>query len=278
MVDGEVFFMDKAIIFGTYEFVGFHLCQEFLERGYEVTGIFHDYSEESFIDEKRLEIGRNANFTEKIIGEYVVDDASPSLMIFSLYDLFIGSREKLINSEDLRKIILKTVDTRNQIAYLLPIQLLSQSDHMQDLKLFLEDLKGIGKNPQFYYLPSIFGPWQPVTFLFQKSMLNLLGENSNPNAIREWRMDAIFVKDAVKTLIEKMISGNEGHFLLESGIPNQWEDCADFLKIDPQFRESKGCEELELGEHIIHLPVKQGTPFADALRLQRKHLKNVTTF
>jgi hypothetical protein len=278
MVDGEVLFMDKVIIFGSYEFVGFHLCKEFLEKGYEVTGILLDHSKESYIDEKRLEIGRNANFIDKTVYEPVEEDTTHSLMIFSLYDLFMGSKEKLINSDDLRKIIFKTFDTRNQIAYLLPIQLLSQSYHSQDLKLFLENMKEFGENPQFYYLPSIFGPWQPITFLFQKSMLNLLKENDEINTIREWRMDAIYVKDAVKTIMDNMILGNEGHFLLESDVPNHWEDCADFLEIDPQFRGFKGHEKLELGKHIIHLPVKQGTHFADALRMQRKHLKNVTTF
>ena len=31
--------MDKAIIIGVYEYLGFHLCLKFLEQGIEVTGV-----------------------------------------------------------------------------------------------------------------------------------------------------------------------------------------------------------------------------------------------
>lgn len=280
--------MDKAVIFGVYEFVGFYLCKELLEQGYEVKGILFNPSTDAYIEEKRLEIGRNANFTEKIIGEWEElehEDESPSLIIISIYDLFMGYKEKLLNSEAMNKRFFQQIDNRkgnqNQIVCLLPIQLLVQSIHsdgINDLRFFLEKLKGMGKGVQYYYLPSIFGPWQPATFFFQKSMLNILKENVEQTDIREWSMDAVFIEDAINTIIKNMKSGNVGHFVLESGLTNQWKECADWLNIDPQFRYLAEREDLILDDHMVRLPVINLTPISDSLTKQREHLKNYSCF
>ena len=58
--------MDKVIIVGTYEFIGFQLCLSLLEQGREVIGIhLNTNSKDPFLEEKRFEIGRNSNFTEQ---------------------------------------------------------------------------------------------------------------------------------------------------------------------------------------------------------------------
>jgi hypothetical protein len=273
--------MDKATIFGAFEFVGFYFCKEFLERGYEVTGILGDQSAENYTEEKRLEIGRNANFTEKRIEGLENEDTSNSLIILSLYDLFMGSTEKLLNSQALNKWLFQNRDNHVQIVCLLPIQLLNQSlqsESVNDLRTFLENIEGKGKTLQFYYLPSIFGPWQPSAFVFQKSMLNLFRENEEQNQLREWRMDAIFVEDAVKTMIEKIESDCSGQFLLESGLTNQWEECANFLNIDLKFRQLTEQWQLTLEDHIVRLPVRNRTPIFDSLTRQREHLKHLQCF
>jgi hypothetical protein len=271
--------MDKAIIFGAFEFVGFYLCKEFLEKGYEVTGILLDHSAKNDVEEKRFEFGRNANFKEKTIeewGGFEYDDTSNSLIILSLYDLFMGSKEKVLNCEVLNKPLFQNNGNENQLICLLPVQILNQSLHsneMNDLRPFLEKIKEIRKPIQFYYLPSIFGPWQPNEFVFQKSMLNILKENEEQRQKREWMMDAIFVEDAIKTIIDKIETGGSGKFILESGLTNHWEECANFLKINPQFRQSTEPQELILDDHIIRLTVQNVTPISDSLTMQRDHLK-----
>ena len=58
--------MDKAIIVGVYEFIGFHLCEALLQEGIEVYGVNLPIdTSDHVVDEKRLLIGRNSNFQEK---------------------------------------------------------------------------------------------------------------------------------------------------------------------------------------------------------------------
>src|SRR3954447_19141238 len=62
---GEEDVMDKAIIFGIYDFVSFHMGRTLLNKGLEVIGVhIEENSETSSFEEKRMEIGRNANFRE----------------------------------------------------------------------------------------------------------------------------------------------------------------------------------------------------------------------
>lgn len=267
--------MDKAIIFGVYGFIGFHLCKEILEKGFEVTGILLDHSNDRYIEEKRLEIGRNANFTEKIIEEWESEDFkddSQSLIIFSLYDYLIGTKEISSNCKWIWNRMERNLGQR-QVVILLPIQLLAETDHGKEMNELIENIRGIRKGLQVYYLPSIFGPWQPETFLFQKSLLNILNEEREENGINEWKMDAIFVEDAVKTLIYNIESEVEGHFLLESGVSNQWDACADLLKIDQPFRQGTRDEDFILSDQIIRLPVKTVTPISEAISKQKKHVE-----
>jgi hypothetical protein len=266
--------MDKAIILGVYGFIGFHLCKEILEKGFEVTGIHLDHSNDRYIEEKRMEIGRNANFTEKIIEEWEgedFEDDSHSLIIFSLYDYLIGTKEISFNYNCMWNQMKQDLDKR-QFVFLVPIQLLAETDHGKEMNELFENIRGIRKGWQVYYLPSIFGPWQPETFLFQKSLLNILKEEREENGIKEWKMDAIFVEDAVKTLMANIESEVEGHFLLESGVNNQWEACADLLEIDQQFRRGTRDEDFILNEQITRLPVEAVTPISEAISKQKKHV------
>jgi hypothetical protein len=278
--------MDKAIVFGVYEFVGFHLSKKLLERGYEVKGILFD-SSGCNVEEKRLEVGRNANLTEKEWEnwdgfKFEQEDEKPSLIILSLYDLFMASKEKLLNSETINKwffLIDNKEGHQYQIVCLLPIQLLAISigqDGLKELRFFLEKIKEQGKNVQYYYLPSIFGPWQPDTFLFQKFMLNNLNENVVLSESREWRKDAVFVEDAIDTMIEKIESGSIGQFVLKSGKSNRWDECADFLNIDPKFRYIAERGDLILDDQIVQLSVKNVTPISDSLTKQKEHLNYLT--
>lgn len=270
--------MDKAIIYGAFEFMGFYFCKGFLEKGYEVTGIHLDDSVENYIEEKKFEIGRNANFTEKSVEGVDCGDTSNSLIILTLYDLFMGSKEKLLKSQTLNKQLFQNKNNNNQVVCLLPIQLLNrslESDGVNDLRVFLKNIEGRGEMMQVYYLPSIFGPWQPSTFVFQKSMLNILKENEKQSQSREWKMDAVFVEDAIKTIIEKIELGGTGQFILESGATNQWEECANFLNIDLKFRQIEVQEEVTLGDQIVRLPIRNGTAISDSLTMQKEHLKHL---
>ena len=55
--------MDKAIIVGVYEFIGFHLCEALLQEGIEVYGVDLPIdTSDHVVNEKRILIGINSNF------------------------------------------------------------------------------------------------------------------------------------------------------------------------------------------------------------------------
>lgn len=60
----EAFFMDKVLVLGALEELGFEMTALLLEEGYEVRGIHLQTGHETIYNERRMEIGRNANFEE----------------------------------------------------------------------------------------------------------------------------------------------------------------------------------------------------------------------
>ena len=53
--------------------------------------------------------------------------------------------------------------------------------------------------------------------------------------LREEITDALFVEDAVASIIEIVEKNSPGRYLLQSGKNNQWEQCAAFLGIGNTF-------------------------------------------
>jgi hypothetical protein len=54
--------MDKAIIFGMFDFVNFHVGKTLLNNGIEVKAVnIEEIGNIQFLEEKRFEVGRNAN-------------------------------------------------------------------------------------------------------------------------------------------------------------------------------------------------------------------------
>jgi hypothetical protein len=56
--------MDKVLVLGALEELGFEMTALLLEEGYEVRGIHLQTGQETIYNERRMEIGRNANFEE----------------------------------------------------------------------------------------------------------------------------------------------------------------------------------------------------------------------
>jgi hypothetical protein len=82
--------MDKAIIYGVYHFLGFNLCKQLLEKGIQVDG-YHiaKQDEDKFWDDKKLQIGRNANFLECDLNDGFDEEdlGQKNVIIISFYDL-----------------------------------------------------------------------------------------------------------------------------------------------------------------------------------------------
>lgn len=231
--------MNKAVIFGIYEFVAYHFCTKLLEEGIEVTGIHQPpiENDNDFIN-KSLAIGRNANFQEVDIDDWLpfahINDQT--LIIINYYDYYIQRSSRLSNKQCLIEDFFQRnkqqiIETRSPIIKLLPVQwAISTVDNNDFLPI---------KECHSIYLPTIYGPWQPNIFLFQQALLKELQkvEQITLNE-REWTEDAIYIEDVVRTSLE-LIHNPPGSYHLKSEMNNHWQKCADFLSIS-------------LNEYIMH--------------------------
>lgn len=73
-VAGRLFFMDKVLVLGALEELGFEMTASLLEEGYEVSGIHLEIGNETKYNLRRMEIGRNANFEEVDLNEWLKQD------------------------------------------------------------------------------------------------------------------------------------------------------------------------------------------------------------
>lgn len=121
--------MDRAVIIGIYESLGFHFCTSLLEEGYEVTGIQYRNIDEELVEQKRMEIGRNANFQEVLLKEWLpfAEIQEQSLIIID-FDFFYMrcSSYSLEISKYLQKFFVHNErnirDTQSKVICLLPIE------------------------------------------------------------------------------------------------------------------------------------------------------------
>lgn len=225
--------MEKAVIVGVFEFLGFHFCKRILDEGIEVVGIQPDIDEDNYlIEEKRLEIGRNANFSYiNSMDKWNVSN-EPVTLIVDFYDFFVKKNEGFIlNSTLFEKMAEKMNQENSKVIFLIPILLKSRAQYKQGyLKLMekVEQLQGKNIPIQTFYLPTIYGPWQSEEFLFQQAM-SLEEEQWQLND-REWTGDALYVEDIVADILNIIEKNNES-FLLKSGETDAWSKCAKYLNI-----------------------------------------------
>jgi hypothetical protein len=277
---GEEEWMDKAIILNVFDFVSFHVCKTLLEKGIEVKGIHVEDSEkEPFSEEKRLEIGRNANFEEQSLLSWANQenrDTTNTTIIFSLYDLFMLYKESVLQKEAVTKPILNLMERSDDIAIILPSQMLTSSLNSQeltDLQGFLDQAVRFKKNLQFLYLPTVYGPWQPETFLFQQSLLTELNRNEEFKGIREETIDAIYIDDAIESIIQIISAGKPDRYLLESGRKKHWDRCAAFLNLDENIVKRR--EMGQINSQIVTVTVKRVTSISGSLAKQKEHTQRL---
>ncbi|MCM2533702.1 hypothetical protein NDK43_16555 [Neobacillus pocheonensis] len=278
--------MDKAIIFGVFDFVGFHVCKTLLDKGIEVKGIrVENIGKTPFLEEKRLEIGRNANFEEQSFLEWSLlgkPEKPINMIIFSLYDFFMLYNEAILKKEAFIQPILSYLERNKNknktLVFILPIQLLTSSLDSQaliDLKGFLDRTLNVSDNIQLFYVPTIYGPWQPNTFLFQQTILSKLNRNEEIKGFREGTMDALFIEDVIETMIEIIESRNPGKYLLESGIKNYWDLCAAFLNIEDNQEIQHELVSMVADTEIIRIPLRKVTTIPDSLSEQMEHTQRL---
>jgi hypothetical protein len=267
--------MDKVIIFGTYHFIGFSLCQELLESGIEVFGFrWTENFTEEHLEEKRLLIGRNANFKESQLDD--IGKGEIASIIISYYDLYYS---KMANPE---KIFEQSIPIFNQccksitnvhILFLLPMIYINQMP--ETLIKYLNNLNQKQIPYQLIFLPTVFGPWQSSVFLFQKYLQSNEKRSDLDLDEREWTEDAIYVKDATTEII-KIMNGLEPYdYLLKSTLQNQWIAGARYLQIEKYISDIQQLIQLDSKENIKEIAVKESIKIEDGLDKQKSHFKKL---
>ena len=269
MLFGGGFFMDKAIIVGTYEFIGFHLCLSLLEQGIEVIGIhLQTKGEDIFLEEKRLEIGRNDNFKEKdetylVSLEQVSDDVVIFIDYYSYYfkkeesQLFSAFKTALLTSQLPRFVLL------------VPIQLCEEKTLKEQFPFGITEKRD--DSVTTFYLPTVYGPWQPAKYAFQQFLI----DPNKPVIVddREWTADALYIDDTVDTILHHLESKEEKAYLLRSEINDHWEKVAAMLW-GKSLVKPHG-EKKNISQDILVLDTGV-TEIETGIEKQKRHLRRLT--
>lgn len=272
--------MDKAVIIGVYEFLGFHFCQKLLNKGMEVKGLHLEKKGKSiFLEEKRMEIGRNANFSEYSYDEYLwkEDDLEELLIIMDYYDLFMARREKeLFTLFPLKNLFAHLKSSQIRFILLFPIQFIYgnkfEKQRLQAERLLQKIGRGKG-TVSVFYLPSVFGPWQSEEFTFQKY---LLGENDPMQDTvfndREWTGDAVYVEEVVRTVLQTCSEQTDmEEYILVSGEEDSWNKCARLLSLPLQQK----VREFPRIRQVQMLILDQQISIESALMRQQRHTERL---
>lgn len=273
--------MDKAVIVGVFEFLGFHFCQNLLNNGIEVDGLHmgSNYDDGFLLEEKRMEIGRNANFKEYAFRDYqwIQEKIQKIAVIVDYYDLFMRRKEAdFFSLEPIKGLLSYLKTSKERAVFLLPIQFLSQSRFEKEriqIERFFGLLKKKGGSYQKFYLPTVYGPWQPEEFSFQKHFLRD-NKSHKPFKVdeREWLADAIYVQETVETILHYYRQDKE-EYLLTSGKKNQWANCANYLSITIEGTQGH----LSDKSQKLTIPVRKNTPIETALAQQQHHTERLRT-
>ena len=224
--------MERAVVLGIYDFIGYSLCRYMLDRGVEIDGIHPEETKEDyFTEEKRLEIGRNANFTEIGLQDWQVEGAEGFLFV-TLFESFQSRNMK----NDLMEALLSKLENRHlknlPTVVILPAFFAEENVELREadakISRFISSQESMLLT---IYLPTIYGPWQPEECFFQQAM--------SPSSIEcgkipdisqwEWMHDCLYIDDAVKTIKEMAESGHKGQYILSSGERGRWLQCAEEL-------------------------------------------------
>lgn len=255
--------MKKAVVFGVYQFVGFHICSALLEEGEEIIGISYPEVSIEDLEDKRMEIGRNANFSEKSLDKlsFILQDTNVQHIYFDLYTIKeISIYEKiqslLSNFQDK-----ETIRDKKLIFLVNVASIETERDFITLLKDNL-----VNHDIQVVHLPTLYGPWQPSDFLFQQ-IVEGKEKKDIKLKVREYTMDAIFIEDAVKEVVKMTTKGQNNDILLKSKEINHWQRCLEQLQWDIP-KTKKG---LQLSSNLQEVFVENEGTIEDNLEKQKRH-------
>jgi nucleoside-diphosphate-sugar epimerase len=253
--------MTRAIVAGSLGFLGFELCSVLLEEGFEVLAV--DQQDEA--GERWLEVGRNANITYQPLHQASTDVDGRTIFYINLYDLLTEDKKGKQSFYDGVKNVLGKSEKRQVEAVVLVPTVLSQRINEKELSRFLKFLDDEQFDIQSkVYVPTLIGPHQPETFLFQQLITN---EVQASHYIDDTR-NAIFVRDAAHAIINKIIESKD--YRLVSSTPDSWQKTHQLLdKGQEAGRREKQNTKNICPEGLTNIKVEPSSTLEEIIEFQR---------
>lgn len=256
--------MEQTIVIGAHQFIGFHLTNKLLEKGKTVIGIDDSTNKET--NEMDLYIGRNANYSFLTLEQLKEVKVSEQTTVFiDWYDIQINRENCRISAEELTNVLQRWGEHKEpNVLVLCPMVQESEEPFIEWKRI---------KSEKIIYLPTVYGPWQPVTMAFAAAISDV-----DTNDIRtfknDYRLDAIFIDDVLNALTEIQKQEHQT-IILESTSENQWAACAAELN-KPELIETLTSDENRVyNEKAVYHKVINSVSPKQGIALQIEHFEKM---
>lgn len=287
--------MKKVLVTGVLGFIGFSLCRELLNKGYEVIGVDEIVGSSTRIMEEKLNwIGRNSRFqfinskVEKVQFNQYADSID---VVYHFADMShsVTKKEKecsiIVSSMELTKRVLSFCNKNIRFIYLSSSSINTEeietnSDcslhQYRKIKVANETLiRQMSRQNGFpfiiFRLPAIYGPWQRTDMTYHCLMLSKMIKKK-VKIIKDFETeDVLYIDDIVNPLIVAgRIPLSNTTIRLSSGKSGEWYKGKKLI-----IEESSKDEEQFVSEQqgIDELQFRATTPLEKGLREQKEHLK-----
>lgn len=285
--------MEQAIVIGSFGFLGYHLTTKLLEQGITVYGIDLALDEVTEIEEKIMTIGRNSNLHVLSKEQWKNLERHLPKKVDTLFYCIDLHEKKLTDLIELRENFIQAIEyCQNYVIKLILASSIELVGHDEPLiteaapvipltkkgerYVELEELiKTCSTKKSFPYLilrfPTLYGPWQPETYAFQKAF-RLKEEGMEGEWIEdEYMGDILYVEDAADALIKAALSRYDQEIVhITSDKVGEWEKGMSM--IINQNRETKTINyQLSNQKARELLSFTPTISLEEGLRKQRKH-------
>ncbi|KKI93608.1 hypothetical protein WQ54_03075 [Bacillus sp. SA1-12] len=191
--------LNHVIVYGIHSYVGFALCERFINEGIEVVGIYSTPTNpisKNLLHERFMMVGRNALFN-KIEGyEGTEAEKSADMIIHCCDDVGEASsvekdRKQLVISVDLAKKLKKPfvfITYKNKSHDRL------RKEHIEFCEQYLSSHLD---HYTIFHLPVLFGPFQPITEEIHQFLMK-----DQREVVLNINEPILFIEDAVDTIWE----------------------------------------------------------------------------
>lgn len=220
--------VQRILIIGVQQFIGFHLGMKYLEKGWEVDGVFiepKDVRQKKLAEEEMMWLGRNAFFRLWHRDDWLEHIIGRKYRLIYDCETFTEHSGRNETGKRFEKTI-KVLEKKEA-----PIIFLFSCEYCDDqLKCKLEQqLQELGMPHLFVHVPTVFGAWQPLNHWMTKCMLEKT-ENANENV---FICDLLHIEEVIQILLEiddELIF--EKNVFISSNDEGRVKKVMDFLKLD----------------------------------------------